>query len=195
MSRIVEAAGPDIDRLVADVLDQHHPELAEASVKVKTLLVTNPAGGPALRWHGTAAAARIRRCNERDRFLVGADLIIELDAESWAGYSPATHAAVLDHELEHVVVLTDRAGKLKLHPDGRPKLGLRDHDWLLGGFNSIVDRHGPAALEAVALETVVKQGQGYFPWALRPVARTRLGESQISNLKSKKAPRLAAVEG
>lgn len=89
-----------------------------------------------------------------------------IDADRWSELSESSRRALIDHELEHVVVRKGDDGAILTDDDLRPKLRLKPDDWVLTGFRCIVDRHGDSALEAMALHTLWDMhGQGLFSWA------------------------------
>ena len=59
--------------------------------------------------------------------------------------------ALLDHEVAHLELVRDDAGKVKTDDAGRPRLRIRPHDYQTGGFWDVIERHKEAACEAVCL--------------------------------------------
>ena len=69
------------------------------------------------------------------------DASIVIDQDAWGDLSDQSRIALIDHELEHLERYL-RAKNEPLEDDlGRPKLKVKLHDWQLGGFRSISERH------------------------------------------------------
>jgi len=162
MPKTYEQASVQDYGLLAQAMTTYHPRLAEYEVKVALLMVASNGDAPALRAHGHAVAARIRVLGPRERLLAEKDAVIEVDADRWAELDEAQGLALLDHQLEHLIIQAGKSGEIKRGPDERPLLGTRPEDWLLAGFADVVERHGLAALEAQALRKLFDDRQGLF---------------------------------
>lgn len=145
--------------LLAAVLNRYHPDLAKHGVTVGLLAA---AGGLAL--HGYPAAALVRVNALRLRVQGAPDCTVELCHESWQQRPEAERRAILDHELEHVVILFEKDGKPKTDDAHRPKLRLKPHDFQIGGFKNVIERHRECALEARQIADATKYIQGLFQW-------------------------------
>lgn len=150
------------------VRDQYHPALRDAGVTVELVGVSasrdknDEAAGPALKHHGYPARAIIKIRGLEDRAAGSDDARILFDADAEPEWSGAELDALLDHELAHLELVTDKDGGL-VHDDvGRPKLRMRVHDFEIGGFHHIAKRHGPNAGETQQVAAVgseaVRQG-------------------------------------
>lgn len=124
-------AGDDVRKLAEELIAEHHPELADASI---VYLMRYPSwkskGKPV---GGTAALA-----SPKDRALYGdKDLafIITLNAEAWPHLPLPTQRALLDHELCHCEWDGDKADRDDPHP-----WKIVGHD--VEDFTCIVQRHG-----------------------------------------------------
>ncbi len=157
----------DVDVILREVLDEFHPSLVAASVRVTTLFShAGDSGGPALKLHGYACAATVKVNSLKDRVEGKADATIVIDGDSWHDWSYEERRAVLDHELYHLELKQDKEGQVKTDDAGRPKIGMRLHDWQLGGFAEIAERHGAAAFEVqTAREMSTRHGQLIWDWA------------------------------
>lgn len=172
MGKWYEKANATISKQVASLIEKYHPELVEAKVRVDVLLVHAPASDdedkpkpPALMHHGYPAAAVVRKTSLKERTKGHGDAEIVLDGDKWPDYSTEEQDAILDHELEHLVVKRDDEGAIKADDRGRPMLKLKPHNWELGGFEVIIKRHGDAALEKQGCKLMADQyGQLLFPW-------------------------------
>jgi len=146
---------PEHAAVLDDVLRTIHPRLADAGVTVGLLLAhakcnkDGEVAGPALRLHGVACAALVRVTKLKDRVKGVEDAMIELDGDRFGEHSPATRRAIIDHELRHIVVVTNaKTGVPETDDAGRPKLKLCPDDYSINGFFDVIERHGKDALEA-----------------------------------------------
>lgn len=115
---------------------------------------------------GYPAAATCRIVNTRDRAAGMADVQIVIDRAVWASYLPNDRDALLDHELHHIERVLESDGTTpKRDVQGRPKLALRKHDWQLGWFNEVAERHGKHSTEVRQARMIYKHAhQLYFPF-------------------------------
>lgn len=156
MSKIYTPAPVELLAQITRIMGDHHPHLVDAGVTIGCTLVAAPAGkdgeisGPALRCRGWPALAVISITSLRDRAGGMPDARIQLDQSHWETASLDDQDAIIDHELEHLIVLLNTVGKVKYDSAGRPKLKLRPHDYELGGFFSLIQRRGALAAEAKA---------------------------------------------
>jgi hypothetical protein len=163
--------GPEVGRMVKDLIADHYPELEEAGVTIHcqyAYAARNKDGepkGPALRFGNYPAAAIVRVNSHKHRVQGEKDATIEIDGDHWEELTEAEQVALLDHEICHLEVLRDREGAVKTDNCGRPRLKCRQHDFQIGAFVSVMRRHGPAALEAQALMTASREYvQALFDW-------------------------------
>lgn len=170
--KMFHKADDSVMEIVREMIEEHHPDLASVDIRVGVVMVypaLNKDGEPtghAVSLSGAACAAKIRKVPAKDRVHTPFDVRIEIDADRWSDLPKASRRALIDHELEHVVVRKDDAGTPITDDDLRPKLRLKPDDWVLTGFQCVVDRHGDSALEAMALHTLWDMhGQGLFSWA------------------------------
>lgn len=105
--------------------------------------------GDALRLHGSKALAIVRIIPLKQRVLGRGDAEISLDMGWWNDASDEQRAALMDHELHHLTVITNKAGKFEPDDIGRPRLRMRHHDFQFGWFSIIAARHGAASQECV----------------------------------------------
>lgn len=152
--------------LLGEALNTHHPELIEAKVRVGLILVEPPFNsegqvtGPAITVAGNRVAAQCRRLSAKARVYNDHDVEIDIDASIWSEMNKKHRLALLDHELEHVVLLDG------LEPGGRPKLTLQPDDYATSGFVSVAERHGGDSFEVIHLKAMWEQaGPMLFPWA------------------------------
>ncbi len=154
---------PDLTALLDDVLSTHHQRLANHGVRIGLRMAFaaedkdgNPKGA-ALMHHGYPALALVRIVSHKDRVAGLPDAIIDVDGDRWPEQSDEEKIATLDHELTHLVPILARGGAVKLDDCHRPRLKMRKHDWQLGGFAEVVERHGVNAIEAQEFEKVSRK--------------------------------------
>lgn len=166
MSTTYTVAGPEVDDLLARVLASAHRDLENAGVTVASLFAeADEEGKPALKHHGYAAAAVIKIVPLDQRVAGQADALLKIDRHVWDGLDTKERVALLDHEIFHIQLVLDDQGKPKRDDAGRPKLKMRPHDFELGGFYEIIERHGGKAIELQEYAKVHKQlvQQELFP--------------------------------
>jgi hypothetical protein len=148
-----EKAPPKVVKVVEKLSRTYHSPLTEAGVTVDVLFAhatTDDNGdptGPAIKHHGYEVAGLARIVNLKDRTKGMADAEIVLDGDRWEEWSEETQAALIDHELTHFELSTDKDGHVKRDDLDRPKLRIRKHDRQFGWFDEIVRRHGKASFE------------------------------------------------
>lgn len=158
--------------LLAEVMKQYHPDLVEAGVRVGLLLAHAPVDretgevkGPALKLHGYAALAIVRIVSAKDRVAGMPDAQVTLDADAWPEHVHERKVAIFSHELTHLVLVRDEEGGVKTDDAFRPRLKMRPHDYQLGMFTSVIEKHGLYAVEAQAyVELHRAMTQTKFPW-------------------------------
>jgi len=155
MPKTYEIADANTRELIEAVRGQHHPSLQSHGVTIGGLFVSseNKDGEemPALKHRGFPVAAQIQITSLADRTRGVADAKLTIDRFVWARLPDASKRALLDHELAHLLIATDKHGAPKFDDIGRPKLKIRPHDWELNGFVDVAERHGEAAMEMRAL--------------------------------------------
>ena len=157
--------GPEVSDLLKQVMDQYHPELVKADVKIGLLYAwPSSDGGDALMLHGYPAAAVVKKTSLRDRVQGIDDAVITINGPTWKGLDDDEKIALLDHECTHLEVCYDEEeGGVATDDAGRPKLKIRLHDFQVGWFKSIADRHGMASFEVKQAQTL-KTDWGQLLW-------------------------------
>lgn len=119
---------------------------------------------PVLQHHGRLAAGVCRIVNLRDRAAGLADAMIVFDSALWDTFLPDRRRALIDHELHHIERVTDADGKtLRYDSIGRPKLAIRPHDWAIGVFDIVAERHGKASIDVAQVHGMMTEsGQLYM---------------------------------
>lgn len=142
-----------VREIVEHVLHKHHGEMEDAGVTVQCLLACPPVDdegeptGPALSNHGVKCLAKIRTTKLKERVLGAADLEIEIDFDNWEVESNASRVAIIDHELTHRQLKTDRTGAVRRDDMDRPLFVRREHDMEVGWFHVVAQRHGEDSIE------------------------------------------------
>jgi hypothetical protein len=148
-----QKAPADIRKQVTAVMKKYHGQLRDAEVIVDVLLASPTVDangdptGPAIRVHGYAAVAYIRVLSYKDRVIRGFDAEMTLDANRWEVSSDAEQTAIIDHELQHLELVTGADGVVLRDDAERPKLRCRKHDRHFGWFDLVARRHGEDSLE------------------------------------------------
>lgn len=145
---------PDGIREVVDKLvEQFHGGLCDANVKIDILgawAATDQNGDTeavALKLHGYPCQATMAVVSYKNRVLGGGDALLTVDIENWEELSTEEREALIDHELEHLELRTDKDGLIIRDDLDRPKMHIRRHDHQFGWFDSVARRHGPASIE------------------------------------------------
>lgn len=129
---------------------------------------------PCLKHQGYPAIAIVSVTPLKRRAQGGSDALIEIDRVSWEKLSEAEQDAVLDHELTHLKLQTDKNGVLQRDGLGRPKLRIRLHDHQLGWFNEVAQRRKAASQEVQQYARLLANvHQQWFPWAQEFVAKQK----------------------
>lgn len=172
MPKVFIKADGDTEAMLGECMRKYHQDLADNEVRVLVLMVRpaiNKDGdvtSPSVSFAGAAAAAKCSLVNARDRAVMPYDARIEIDEDQWDDLTSPQQMALLDHELTHLEITRDSDGKVAQTDDLRPKLSLRNDDWIITGFKEVVDRHGDDALECQSFKRLWdKHGQSLFPWA------------------------------
>lgn len=166
-------ADADCTAMIQELIQKYHTDLLEAGVRVGARFAyaainekTGEPRGPALKFHGYAAAAIVRIISQKDRVSGMPDAMIDVDGRAWTDeWADERKQATIDHELLHLLVVKDDEGNVTLDDCHRPKLKMRLHDWELGGFADIAKRYKEQAIEVESARAMAdKFGQLLFPW-------------------------------
>jgi hypothetical protein len=119
-----------LDALVSD----HHTDLAQAKIAVAWQLDVKADRD------GHMLLGRCRKATDLDREFREFDLVIMLNAQAWKELEPKQRLALVDHELCHATVATDKNGENIADERDRLCYRLKRHD--LEEFTAVVKRHG-----------------------------------------------------
>lgn len=162
----------DVADLAQELLKKYdsHKPLVELEVKIDFVFAfadTNDKGietNNALSKNGIKALGITRKIPLKDRVLGRGDAEIALDGGWWQKASGDEQAALLDHELHHIAVKTDKVGNPQFDDIGRPQIQLRKHDAEIGWFRCIAERHGAASMERQQAKSLMDNlGQWFWP--------------------------------
>ena len=121
------------------LIPTHHTRLAEA--RIAYLFVES------LTRKGKDCLAKIKRAGALERYLGQVDYVVTVNHETWQHLTEAQRRALIDHELCHCTVTSDKSG--------HPRYGLRGHD--LEEFAEVVERHGLWQQDVEDFAAVVQQ--------------------------------------
>ena len=141
------------------VEERYHQRLRDVHVTYDILLAyadpdaKNPA--PPVSFAGYPAAATVRINGLKQRAQGLADVLLTIDGDGWGCLVAEEQRALIDHELTHLVIVTKHL-EVAYDDLGRVRLKCRKHDWQIGGFDAIVERHREHALELQACRGAVR---------------------------------------
>lgn len=141
-----------------------HKPLLDAKVRLDYVFAfPGKNGGDAIRFRGRKALGLCKKIPLKQRVMGRGDAEITLDGQWWEEASEAERRALLDHELHHIEI-----DELKRDDAGRPVIHLREHDFEVGWFSVIAQRHGGASQERQqARELFDRHGQAFWPELLK----------------------------
>jgi hypothetical protein len=158
MATTYREADDVIRALVSKVMQQSHPELVKERVTIATTIASRESEEGdmvALRDRGLPAAAKMAVTSLQDRARGLADAKLLIDNYAWTRLSSQSKLALLDHELQHLMLVEIKPTKKNgwatgpKHDDlGRPCFKIRPHDWSLTGFQAVAERHAEHSIEA-----------------------------------------------
>lgn len=170
---------------IEDVMLQYHSRLLEPtiakSVTVETYLVYGPRNkdgdqtGPAIQVRGKEAYACIRITKLEERVAGRCDAVMWIDGDNWKSWPERTLRAIIDHELTHLEIAEDpKTGEIQIDDAGRVKLRMRQHDFEVGWFDEVAERHPNYSIEVQQATMLVNGRQMYFPgFEIVPSGRKR----------------------
>lgn len=149
------SAAPDADSCVAKIQEDYHAELEGVTVTALFVFDTESISC-VLKHQGYPALAVIRITPTRDRALGVADATVLIDRSMWLTLSQRQRDALIDHELTHLTrVLDKETGRPLCDVLDRPKLAMRLHDFQIGFFSEVLERHGEASCESRAARSML----------------------------------------
>ncbi len=184
-------AGAPIQTRITELIKDHYKDLQEAKISVQALFADggeDEAGGAiaALMHEGLPVAAQIKKTTVIERICGMADAVMQVDERVWNELDQASESALLDHELNHLVLEKDKDGILKCDAAKRPVITLRHHDVTLGIFHTIVKRYGMDSIDARVIDDLYNTPSGQMVFDLSHAG------SNIKPAKSKATKKAAA---
>lgn len=167
-----ERADKSVERLADELLKKYetHAPLVNAGVKIDLIFARGSRDeegnqtGDAITHQGRRALGLAKINNLKDRVMGRGDAEIQLDGDYWPTITDDQQAALLDHELHHLSLKSDKHGNVKFDDHGRPMLKMRKHDVEFGWFSVIAQRHGKASIEQRQAAALMEMnGQFYWP--------------------------------
>lgn len=170
-------------RLINRVLIEHHDDLHAAGVTIQATMATriDKESGEieqALRMRNYPIAAKIQITSYQDRVRGIPDVKLTIDEFQWRQLPESRREALIDHELTHVMVAYDADGQVKRDDLKRPKLKSRAHDFELGWFTEVAERHGEAAIE---VREIQRFHETWGQFCLFPMAGTVAAQTAIES--------------
>ena len=160
-------AGAEVAYLAEELIGKYktHASIRDNHIKIDFMFANafrdEKTGEPiedAIKHHGVRALGVTKRLSLKDRAKGLGDAEVLLDGDWWEQATEEERAALLDHELNHIV------GTSKRDAIGRPIVALRQHDHQIGFFKVIAERHGQASQEVQQAARMMDQaGQAYWP--------------------------------
>ncbi len=165
-------ASDDVMRTIERMREEYYaPELD--GVTIAALFVFDlEATEPVLTHGGYPAQAVCRITPVRDRALGVADVVIIVDRSNWLMLGVQQRDALMDHELYHIERVLDEETELpKTDAVDRPKVRIRKHDFEIGVFTAIAERHAEASPEVRSVRKLLEATSQMSLDLARPVQR------------------------
>ena len=155
---------------VQQVAERYHGRLVDTGLKIDVLEVRprSDESGEVLEEHclklgGYPCYATIQILGPKDRGAGRGDCLLLVDAYRWPELHANTQAAILDHELTHLDLVTEEDGTVKYDDYGRPKLKLRLHDVHHGWFSEVAKRHKNWSIEVQQATDLITEHAEFIP--------------------------------
>jgi hypothetical protein len=124
--------------ILEELVPKYHPHLVKAKIAIAWALSWKPDADDRL------VLGKCKKGAELERQMHGYDFVIILNKEKWDNalekFGNKLKRALIDHELCHAQVATDKYGEVKKDEHGRIVYRIRKHD--MEEFREIIDRHG-----------------------------------------------------
>lgn len=143
-------------------VERFHRDVMAADPTFTVLMASNGEDA-ALKRNGYKVQALIKVVGLKDRAAGMNDVLLLIDSAAWGMMSEEGKLSLMDHELTHLILKRDENGNIKRDDLDRPKFGIRPHDFEIGGFAEVIERHKEYAHEAWQVDQVWgKHVQGLF---------------------------------
>ena len=148
-------ANEEVNLTIQKVMQENHGDLHAAGVTI-TALIARSEEGPAIKVRGSEAAGCIRITKLAERTLGLGDALMTLDGERMDAWTSKRLQAVIDHELRHLMLATNKkTGEIQRDDEGRPKLRIRPHDFEFGWFARTAELYGEESYEVSQAREIV----------------------------------------
>lgn len=154
-----ERANKAIEAMIQHALEKYQPQLLKEGVTVDCTIarrIVNDEDVHAMKRAGYPIDAKIGVTSLQDRARGIADAKLTIDGLEWNIATDRQRLALIDHELEHLVLVEIKPTKKNRFMTGfkrddlnRPMLKVKPHDWMLAGFKTVTERHGAHSHEAM----------------------------------------------
>lgn len=151
--RYFEKAPKTVGVMVGQLVKKHYSDLVEADVTFDCAMAYHSKDGPPITVGGWPAKGKSKVTNLEQRVRGAADVEITVDGAAWKQWSDDERKAVIDRELCCLVVRREEDGIAK-DDCGRPKLKRKEADFLVTGFDEMVERYGAISVEAQGINSV-----------------------------------------
>lgn len=165
---------PDVDSCIEKIKAEFHVELKIVTV-VALFVFDDESSEPVLKHQGYPAGAVVSITPLKERCLGIADALIVVDRAGWVAMSQRQREALVDHELTHLTVATDKeTGAPLCDARGRPKVVMRMHDHQFGWFDEIAEQHGENSPEVRQARSFVDSCRQLYLEFAPPTAVSRV---------------------
>lgn len=148
--------------LIKETIEQYYPELRDNGVTVDATMAY-PKEGAQLKCGGYPALAFVKINSLKHRIKGLKDSEITLDGQIWETLTEKQRAALIDHQLIQLQIVTDKDGAIKIDDASRPKIRLRKHDYVMKWFRETALRHGDDSVERYQARILLKNdGDTFF---------------------------------
>lgn len=147
---ILKKAPNEVRLIVDEMVGMYHTPLRDAKVTIDLLFAfpkSEDDETAPVKLHGYPCVAVVKINAYKLRVLGHGDAEITIDAHQWDELSEEERRALIDHELTHLELRTDKDGFVKRDDLDRPLLKMRKHDHQFGWFDEVARRHGSASVE------------------------------------------------
>lgn len=174
--RTYQPADDALKQRVERVKSTHHRRLIQKvgddtiAVKIETILVFPPRNKDgvetdvAIKVGGKEAYACIRCTKLEERVAGRGDAVMWIDGSRYKKWKNDILDAIIDHEITHLDWIDHDSG-FQLDDICRPRLKLRPHDFEVGWFTEVAERHGMNSVEVLQAARLTSDDwvQLYFP--------------------------------
>jgi len=147
-----DKARPETEKLVTEIADLYHADISDYQVSVGVVMAHPPLDsdgvrkGPALKEFRSETPFKVQLVNTADKLDCAHDVKLFLDFDIWETSTDARRRAIIDSALTRIT-LVRKDEEVVLDDLNRPKLKLRDYDYVHFGYSELYSRHTINSLE------------------------------------------------